>query len=122
MPYGDYKSYDRDYGEGFISARGAREKEEEMNWYKELNEYKIATLDKHMKYPFDAKFIWSSFLSLSTIEQQQAPDNIQHNARLFDNMYPNKIPPHGFRQPTTYTQWRRKYPYAISCPPRMVIF
>jgi hypothetical protein len=122
MSFGDYPRYDRDHGEGFISARGAQEKEQEKNWYKQLDEDTLVTLKEHMKEPFDAKFIWSSFLSLGTKEQRYVPDNIKHNAMLFNNMYPNMIPPPEFIQPTTYRQWRQKYPYAKSCPPGWSFF
>ena len=122
MYFGDNRRYDRDHGEGFISARGAREIEEERNWYKELNEHTIATLDKHMKNPFDAKFIWSSFLSLDPHQQSYADDNIKHNANSFKMYYPHLVALPEHLRPTTYAQWRRKYPYAKFCPPGWSFF
>lgn len=107
---------DSKHGEGLTGARGAREIEKEKNWYKQLNKHQLDTLNEHMQKPFDAKFIWSSFLSLASNEQQYAPDNIKYNASSFNSIYPNNNPPREFIQPTTYTEWAQKYPYAEFCP------
>jgi hypothetical protein len=105
-------------GEGLTSARSAREKEQEQNWYKKLNKDQYDILYKQMQYPFDAKFIWSSFLSLDPDEQLNASDNIKSNAMSFKSLYdPLPTPRSGFIQPTTYAEWAEKYPYAEFCPP-----
>ena len=69
-----------------------------------------------MQYPYDAKYIWSSFLSLGDSDQGQAPVDITRNAIFFNDLYSNIIPPHEFVQPKTYAEWVKKYPYAKLCP------
>jgi hypothetical protein len=117
MSYGD--PIDRYTGEGLPSAPGAqaKAKEQEQNWYKKLNKDQYDILYKQMQYPFDAKFIWSSFLSLDPDEQLNASDNIKSNAMEFNSTYGDLTPPPEFIQPTTYAEWAEKYPYADFCPP-----
>jgi hypothetical protein len=90
----------------------------------ELTDEEQATLNRHMERPYDAKYIWSTFIRMDRIQQNKATDNIKMNVNNYLQYYENtgkKLEPLMYKagegvgpvpQPNTYEEWIQMFPYA----------
>ena len=94
-----------------------RDPESDLN-FSVLTPEQAATLRKHLyNPPYLAKFIWLSFGRLNDKERRQAIPSVKNNTANFEYRHPDKLEQpieEDEPQPTTYDEWIKIYPYAVS--------